>query len=94
MALRARESIRIAEDAYSRLDCALADAEHSRDELILANEELRRANVQLQAMQIALADPLNFADERTHGRMRELIEDVGGELADLLEEQLKHRQDT
>ena len=92
MALRARESIRTAEDAYSRLDRALADAEHARDELILANEELRKANVQLQAMQIALRDALNLADERTHGRMRELIEDVGGELADLLEEQLTRRQ--
>ena len=92
MTLRARESIRTAEDAYSRLDRALADAEHARDELIVANEELRRANVQLQAMLIALADALNLADERTHGRMRELIEDVGGELADLLEEQLTRRQ--
>jgi hypothetical protein len=91
MALRARAAIRTAEDAYARLDRALAAAEQSGDQLALANEELQRANVQLNAMQIALADALNLADERSHGRMRELIEDTGEELAELLEEHMGRR---
>jgi len=88
MALRARGSIRTAEEAYGRLDAALADSERARDDLSAANEELARANLELRTMQVAMADLLNFADERTHGRMRELIEDTGSELADLLEEEL------
>jgi hypothetical protein len=92
MALRAREAIRNAEKAYARLDRALAEAERSGDELTFANVELRQANVQLQAMQIALADALNLADARTQGRLRELIESTGEELAELLEEQLRQPQ--
>lgn len=89
MALRAREAIRAAEEAYARLDHALAEAERSRDQLIVANQELARANARVQATHIAYADLLNLADERTHGRMRELIEATGGELAELLEEELE-----
>ena len=89
MALRAREAIRTAEDAYARLDRALAEAERSHDKLVLANEELQRANVQMKTMQIALAEALNLADERSQGRMREIIEDMGDELASILEEQLR-----
>lgn len=88
MALRARAAIRSAEDAYSRLDHSLADIERARDDLALANEELSRANARVQAMQIAHAELLNLADERTHGRMRELIEETGSDLAELLKEEL------
>lgn len=90
MALRAREAIRTTEGAYARLDRALAEAEQSRDQLMLANDELRHGNVQLNAMHIALADALNLADERSEGRMREPIEDTGEELAELLEEHMEH----
>jgi hypothetical protein len=89
MALRAREAFRNAEEGYARLDRALAEAERSGDNLAIVNEELRQANVQLRAMQIALADALNLADERSEGRLRELIEGTGEELAELLEEQLR-----
>lgn len=93
MVLRARETIKADEAAYARLDQALANAERSRDRLAAGNEELRQANVQLRAIHIALSDALNLADERSHGRMRELIEDTGEELAELLEEQLeRHRR--
>lgn len=88
MALRARAAITSAENAYSRLDESLADVERARDDLTVANEELARANARVQAMQIAHAELLNLADERTSGRMRELIEQTGGELADILEEEL------
>jgi hypothetical protein len=83
MALRARSSIRTAEDAYGRLDSALS--ERASDELAAANEELARTNLELRTTQLAMADVLNLADERTHGRMRELIEKTGGQLAELLE---------
>jgi hypothetical protein len=89
MALRARDSIRTAEDAYRRLDQSLAERERAGDALALANEELGHANVQLQAMHVAFAELLNLADERANGRMRALIEETGGELAELLEEQLE-----
>jgi hypothetical protein len=39
-------------------------------------------------MHVAMADLLNLADERTEGRMRELIEDTGNDLAELLEEEM------
>jgi hypothetical protein len=91
MTFRARDSIRSVETAYARLDRALVDAERFRDELSTAIEELARANVQIQAMHVAFADLLNLADERAEGRMRELIEDTGDELASLLEEQMERR---
>ncbi len=84
MAFRATESIHTAETAYLRLDRALADTERARDELAGANAEI-------QAMQIAFADLLNLADERTDGRMRELIQDTGHELAELLEAEIAHK---
>jgi hypothetical protein len=92
MAFRARSSIRTAETAYDRLDEAHRDSERSRDELSIANQELGRTNVDLRTLHVAMADLLNLADERTHGRMRELIEDTGGELADMLERELRRTQ--
>ena len=55
MALRARDSIGTAEDAYRRLDKALADSERSRDDLATGNEELARANLELRTMHVAIA---------------------------------------
>lgn len=87
MAFRATESIRTAESAYKRLDGALGETERAKDNLAQANAEIR-------TIQIAFADLLNLADERTHGRIRELIEDAGDDLAQLLEEEIiqpRHR---
>jgi hypothetical protein len=92
MAFRARESIQTAERAYGRLDRALADVERSRDELTDANEDLARANAQIQAVHVAYADLLNLTDEQTHGRVRELIEDTGGGLAEFLEEEMERQR--
>lgn len=88
MAFRARDSIRTAEDAYIRLDRALVDVERARDRLEESNEELARANARVQAIQIAHAELLNLADERTDGRMRGLIEETGSDLAEILAEEL------
>ncbi|MEJ7569388.1 MAG: hypothetical protein WKF41_14115 [Gaiellaceae bacterium] len=65
MAFRARDSIQTAESAFGR---ALADAERTRDELADVNEDLARANAQIQAVNVAYADLLNLTDEQTHGR--------------------------
>jgi hypothetical protein len=92
MAFRARDSIQTAERAYGRLDRALADAERARDELGDANEDLARANAQIQAVHIAYADLLNLTDERTRGRVRELIEDAGEDLAELLEGEMERER--
>jgi hypothetical protein len=81
MAFRATDSISSVESAYARLDRALAETERTRDDLAGANAEIR-------AIQIAYAELLNLADERTEGRMRELIEDAGSELAAILEEEI------
>lgn len=89
MALRARAAIRSTENAYARLDRSVADVERARDDLALANEELGRANARVRAIQIAHAELLNLADERTQGRMRELIEETGSELAEFLEDELE-----
>jgi hypothetical protein len=91
MALRGRDAIRSAEDAYERLDKSLAETERARDERAVANEELGRANVQIRAMHVANAQLLNLADERADGRIRTLIEETGDDLAALLEEQLEGR---
>ena len=76
----------------ARLGRALADAERARDELADANQDLARANAQIQAVHIAYADLLNLTDERTHGRVRELIEDAGEELAELLEAEMERER--
>lgn len=73
---------------------ALREVERERDDLAAANAELQRANVAIRAMHLAFAELLNLADERSHGQMRELIEDTGTELAQLLEEQLARAQET
>lgn len=88
MALRARDSIRTAETAYERLDRKLAGSERLRDELAAANHGLAQANLEMQTLQVATADLLNLADERAGGRIRDLVEDTGGELAELLEQEL------
>lgn len=85
MAFRATDSISSAERAYARLDRALAETEKTRD-------DLARANAEIRTIQIAYAEVLNLADERTEGRIRELIEDTGDELAAILEEEIAHRR--
>ncbi len=86
MAVRSAGSIRSAEAAYRGLDQALAVSERTRDVLLLANEELARANVQLRANHIAVGAMLNVTDERTNGRLRELVEQTGDDLLEILEQ--------
>ncbi len=86
MALRARDSIRTAERASELLDEALAESERGRDEMQAANEKLRRANAGLRTIPVVVAQGFNLIDERTQGRLRELVDEAGDDLAALVEE--------
>jgi len=90
--LRERRSRRALEAAYLELDRALFECERARDALLLENEALARADVELRASQIAFREVLNLADERSNGQMRALIEETGAELAQILAEQIGSAQ--
>jgi hypothetical protein len=72
------------ERAYADLDGAHLALERAHDELAEANEELARTNVEIRAVHAAFEDLLVIADERTHGGLRELIEEAGEDLAEFL----------
>jgi hypothetical protein len=59
-----------------------------RYELREANKELLRRNAKLEAQQLAIDTALASIDERTHGRLRDLVEESGDELAELVDEAL------
>jgi hypothetical protein len=84
MAFRARNSIREVEQAYVDLDQAHLALERAHDELADANQELARTNVEIRTVHAAFEDLLVIADERTHGGLRELIEETGEDLAEFL----------
>jgi hypothetical protein len=88
MALRARDSIRTAERSSELLDGALAASERARDQLHLANATLQRANADLRTLQIVVAQGFSLIDERTRGRLREVVEEAGDDLAALVDETL------
>ncbi|MEJ7569221.1 MAG: hypothetical protein WKF41_13255 [Gaiellaceae bacterium] len=88
MALRARDSIGTAERSSELLDRALAESEHARDQLHLANEKLQRTNASLRTLQVVVAQGFDLIDERTQGRLRELVDEAGDDLAALVDETL------
>ncbi len=88
MTRRARDSIRAAERSSELLDRALAESTRAQDELRVANEKLQRTNVSLRTLQVAVAQGFNLIDERTQGRLRELVEEAGDDLAALVAETL------
>jgi hypothetical protein len=88
MAVRGRNSIRTARHSAELLDSALAESEQARDELYSANEKLQRTNADLRTLQIAVAQGFSLIDERTRGRLREVVEQAGAELAALVDETL------
>jgi cell division protein FtsB len=59
-----------------------------RDELRAANKELQRRSAELEAQQLAIESGLDVIDVRTQGRLRELVEESGDELAELIDEAL------
>jgi hypothetical protein len=92
LALVARRSTRVLAAAYLELDGALFVSEQRCDRLSLENEALADGNVELRAAQIAFAELLNLANERSNGQMRALVEETGAELAEILIEQLRTAQ--
>jgi hypothetical protein len=86
MVTRARGSLRTAEQSSEMLDSVLAESERTRDELHLANSRLQQANADLRTLQLAVAQGFNLIDERTQGRLRELVQEAGDDLAALVDE--------
>lgn len=69
----------------------VAGARHSiraRDDLRVANDQLRRENAGLRTRELAVAQGFDLVDERTQGRLRELVEETGAELAEIVDEAL------
>jgi hypothetical protein len=69
-------------------DRALARSERAREELRRANERLKRRNADLQAFQLAVVQGFEVINERTQGRLQELVEEAGDELAGLVDDAL------
>ena len=65
-----------------------SSSSHSREALLAANEELQRRNADLEALHLAVLKGLDVIDQETQGRLLELIEDAGDELAVLVDETL------
>jgi len=88
MAVGARASIREAARTSEVLNRTLAEAERARDEILITNERLQRRNAELQALELAVEEGFDWIDERTQGRLRDLVEEAGDELAALVDEML------
>lgn len=58
----------------------------ARNEILLANNELQQKNDDLRTSQLAVVRGFDLIDERTQGRLTELVEEVGDELAALADE--------
>lgn len=86
MSLRGRNAILTAEQASIELDRALATTEHDRDELHQANTLLEERLDELRTLRLVSAQWLNVLDDRSDGRLRELVERAGGDLEALTEE--------
>ena len=69
----------------------LAESERT-GELPVANETPRRSSAELEQLQRATVGSLGALDTHTQGRLRELIEHAGDELAALIELVLNNRE--
>src|SRR6266496_4360367 len=81
--LGARASMRRLALRCEALGRARAEAEFARYELEVENAELERRNADLEAERAAVVDGFDWIDEQTAGRLRNLLEAAGVELADL-----------
>jgi Flp pilus assembly protein TadB len=63
-------------------------SERACQELHRASERLRRRNAELDAFQAAVVQGFALIDERTHGRLSELVEEAGDEFAELIDDAL------
>jgi len=58
----------------------------ARNAMHLANKELQKKNDDLRTSQLAVVRGFDLIDERTQGRLTELVEEVGDELAALADD--------
>jgi hypothetical protein len=68
-----------------------AESERAREPAV-ADQELRRSNAGLEELKRATADGLGALDQHTQGRLRELVERAGDELAALIDLVLNNRE--
>jgi hypothetical protein len=89
MVIRARTSLRTAELSSKMLDNALTESERKRAELDTANAMLQQTNASLRTIHLAVRQGFSLIDERTEGRLRELVEQTGDDLAAIVDETLE-----
>jgi hypothetical protein len=89
MVTRARGSLRRAELSSALLETVLAESERARARLDMDNAKLQQANAGLRTVQLAVAQGFDLIDERTQGRLREIVEESGDELVALVDETLE-----
>jgi hypothetical protein len=78
-------------DQLDLLGGSEAESERAR-ELAVADQTLRRSNAELEQLQRATADGLGALDQHTQGRLRDLVERAGDELAALIDLVLNNRE--
>ncbi|MGH3025191.1 MAG: hypothetical protein ACRDLR_01945 [Gaiellaceae bacterium] len=89
MVTRARGSLRRAELSSALLETVLAESERARARLDMDNVKLQQANAGLRTVQLAVTQGFDLIDERTQGRLREIVEESGDALAALVDETLE-----
>jgi hypothetical protein len=88
LAIIARASIARLERKCERLGRARAQSERARHDLEVENAELERRNLDLRTRLIALVRGFDALNEQTSGRLYDLIEEAGEELAEYADELL------
>jgi hypothetical protein len=88
MARGARTSIRALMRRCEVHGRARAESERARHDLEVENAELERRYADLRARHAAIVEGFDALDERTGGRLYDLIEQAGDELGELTEEAL------
>ena len=86
--LRGYRALRGARRSLDLLNRALVEAEQARRDLHAANGKLERQNLELRMVQIAVAQGFILVDERTQGRLRQIVTQAGDDLAALVDEAL------
>ena len=84
----ARTSIRALERRCEVLGRARAESERARHNLEVENAELERRYADLRAYHVAIVEGFDALDERTGGRLYDLVEEAGDELGELTREAL------
>ena len=79
--------------ASKQLDDAIVHSECARGGLSVATDRLQRKNAELKTLQISVAQGLRVRDKRTQGRLRQVVEAAGNDLAALVDEAFEGETD-